>query len=795
MAEMVSERAVDPDAQAAVTDFLDYTEYFPSDLIRSLTLIRGLDDTYQSDAFALDELTKLYGSLPSLEPAMRPNAQGLRTQISKRLDQALNARESANAEACRLFDVADRHQNRLKSIIAKLNAIPKPPLHDPTPPPVPSSQVKRSRSGRKIETATRLTLHPPRENTVASAIFKKSRGRRVTVPGEVMPPYDPDSPIASTEVSDWGSPPPSPPRPILKLKQPKPPLLVKPLKQRQPPAAEERLRETREETEPYHKPTPPPEEAEIGSKWMPWIHLTEYEMYRLRKKMKKNHTWEPSDVMIRRELADRGRGWENYYRAKAEAEKNGTRFIDLDSVEKVLPKVEKSEKTEKLDQIESVEKADTLEFVHKAEEATTPTRVPEIMEKAEPAAPTADAITPVLKPKTVKKSEKKEKKSEPVLSQAALAAQEAEQAARRLGDIGSKFRTLFASPLSALASFRNTSTPTANKPTPTSKKPSERSSRKRKAEETPTASLSPSAESETARKKQKTAPKPSPLATSPVPAVALISPLTVGSEPPPAITLPSAGTIKIPLKLTVMATPAVAASKTPTPVPPTRAASVQRTSVAPKPSSSPPPPLSATASRPPSRRSAAASVEPPLSTPRSSRRASMTPSLAAGQKTPATDPQGIPGPSPKSVSSALPTAASHRSKRDAPGMVMQSSQDGGAAVSVSTRRTKPGKKVLNTAQAAAMPQIRIDVDGRQEWVDPDEERYCVCGDVSWGEMICCELDEKVSYFLPLSLRLPFSDLSSLVRLRPMVSHGMYLPSRAPTSHDQVVLSRRSKEIS
>jgi hypothetical protein len=88
-------------------------------------------------------------------------------------------------------------------------------------------------------------------------------------------------------------------------------------------------------------------------------------------------------------------------------------------------------------------------------------------------------------------------------------------------------------------------------------------------------------------------------------------------------------------------------------------------------------------------------------------------------------------------------------------MVMQSSQDGGAAVSVSKRKTKPAKKVSNAAAqvsaAAQMPQIRIDVDGRQEWVDPDEERYCVCGDVSWGEMICCELDEKVSFlcaFLP-----------------------------------------------
>ena len=74
-------------------------------------------------------------------------------------------------------------------------------------------------------------------------------------------------------------------------------------------------------------------------------------------------------------------------------------------------------------------------------------------------------------------------------------------------------------------------------------------------------------------------------------------------------------------------------------------------------------------------------------------------------------------------------------------------------MSVSKRKTKPAKKgtpksAAAQAQAAAavdaaLPQIRIDVDGRQEIVDPDEERYCVCGDVSWGEMICCELDEKV----------------------------------------------------
>ncbi|EXJ55035.1 uncharacterized protein A1O5_12774 [Cladophialophora psammophila CBS 110553] len=745
MAEIASNRAVDPDAQAAVTDFLDYTEYLPSDLIRSLTLIRGLDDAYLNNSLVLHDLAKLYGSLPSLEAASRPNAQGLRAQISTSLDRALNARESAYAEACRLFDVIDRHQNRLKSIIAKLNAIPKPPSRDPTPQPTPSTQVKRSRSGRKIETgtSTRLTLHPPRGNTVASAILKRPRGRRVTVPGDVMPPYDPDSPIASTEVSDWESPPPSPPRPVLKLKQPKPPAPAKHSKQR-PPPVDEKTRESREATEPYHKPSPPPEDAEIGSKWRPWTHLTEYEMYKLRKKMKKNHAWEPSDVMIRRELADRGRGWDNYYRAKAEAQANGTRFIDIDSIEKLTPKTERPEKPETLDQIESVEKPDTSEVVGKVEEADIPTQEPEILEKSEESA-TAAGGTPAPKPKPSKKNEKKEKKPDPARSQAALAAQEAELAARRLGDIGSKFRTLFTTPFtSALASLsRSASTPIASRPTATGKKGIEKTSKKRKAEDTPISSVSPSAEPETARKKQKIAPKPSPLAASPIPAATPTSPAATSSEPPPSTSM---GTIKIPLKLNVAAAatataPGVvsaSASKTPTPAPATRAPSVQRNSVAPKPESTPPA-STTTSSRPPSRRSAAASVEPQFPTTRSSRRPSTTPSLAGGQKTPAE--KETQGPSPKAVT-AIPTAASRRSKRDAPGMVTQSSQDGGAAVSVSKRKTKPAKKTSSTAQ---VPQIRIDVDGRQEIVDPDEERYCLCGDVSWGEMICCELDEKCDY--------------------------------------------------
>lgn len=687
MADIAGDVAVNPDAQAAVTDFLDYTEYLPADLIRSLTLIRNLDEAYLNNAQSIHELTKTYGALPSMPNDSKPDAQNLRFDISTHLDQALNARESSYAEACRLFDLTDRHYNRLKSIIAKLNALPKPPSRDPTPQPQAPSSAKRSRNGREIEvgpSGTRLTLKPPKGPTIS--ILNRPKHRRVTVPGEVMPPFDPDEPMASTEVSDWESEPSSPVRPILKLKQPKPPkAVVTPI--------EKEARKPRE-TATYRKPTPPPEDAEVGSKYRPWTHLTEYEMYKLRKKMKKNHTWEPSDVMIRRELAEKGRGWDNYYRAKAEAQKNGTKFADIDK--------ERDQRDQKIQKIQSQSQT--------SEKPETP--------KATPTAIVPPSIPTTKTKPSVKKTEpKKEKKEDAGQNRASLAAQEAEQAARRLGDIGSAFKNLF-SPLSnALASLnRSTGQPTPNVTNGIGRKSviPERSQKKRKLDETGP-STSPSAEPEIQRKKQKIAP--------PKPAV------VVTTE------VPSAGTIKIPLKLTVN-TQASPVSDTSTPVSTTRTASVQPPSIASKVETTPPPP-----SRPPSRRSLAASVEPQTAAAiRPSRRTSATPGPASTiRKTPAVEI------TPKTAA----TAASRRSKRDAPGTVTQSSQDGGAAVSVSKRKSKPGKAnkvviVQETTADATTPQIRIDIDGKQEQIDPDEERYCICGDVSWGDMICCELDDKVS---------------------------------------------------
>lgn len=78
---------------------------------------------------------------------------------------------------------------------------------------------------------------------------------------------------------------------------------------------------------------PPRLDAKIGSKHLPWLRLTDWEMMNLRKRMKKNAKWRPSDEMIKKELGEIGRGPHDYARAKEEAMIYGVGFLDEDSAE------------------------------------------------------------------------------------------------------------------------------------------------------------------------------------------------------------------------------------------------------------------------------------------------------------------------------------------------------------------------------------------------------------------------------------------------------------------------------
>ena len=71
---------------------------------------------------------------------------------------------------------------------------------------------------------------------------------------------------------------------------------------------------------------PPPENAVIGSADAPWLQLTLYELAKLRKRMKKNANWTPSETMVARELKGLGRGPEEFKTAKKKAEEEGKPF-------------------------------------------------------------------------------------------------------------------------------------------------------------------------------------------------------------------------------------------------------------------------------------------------------------------------------------------------------------------------------------------------------------------------------------------------------------------------------------
>ena len=77
---------------------------------------------------------------------------------------------------------------------------------------------------------------------------------------------------------------------------------------------------------------PPPSDALPGSKDAPWLRLTDWEMMNLRKRMKKNAKWRPSESMVKLELINAGRGPHNYWEAKQDAEARGLPFLDVDNI-------------------------------------------------------------------------------------------------------------------------------------------------------------------------------------------------------------------------------------------------------------------------------------------------------------------------------------------------------------------------------------------------------------------------------------------------------------------------------
>lgn len=325
----------DPDAQATVSDFIDYTELFPSDMIRSLTLIDNLDKIAEEQIQRVHELLKTYGALPAMAPEDRPDSLELRAEISKALGRATSCRQAAAAEADRLHLNAERLSSRLTIIKTKLQALPKPPSRDPTPAPV-SPQNTRSR--RQEAQPSRVTIHMDKQRQGS----QKAQKKKLLVPGEPLPPSageayfedetsEDDLGLSADVLHQVGR---SRKRSRSKKSQtPKPASLKIPktVRVRPPGVMGTNVHSSIagiSTSNALAKLTPPPEDAQPGSRYRPWLKLTEYEMATLRKSMKKNAVWTPSDTMIRRELAKDGRGRENYEAAKRKAKTSGIPLLD-----------------------------------------------------------------------------------------------------------------------------------------------------------------------------------------------------------------------------------------------------------------------------------------------------------------------------------------------------------------------------------------------------------------------------------------------------------------------------------
>lgn len=657
----------DPDIQATLSDFLAYTEHFPSHLTRALTLIQEQRAKAEAGIKSVHDGTTAFSILPSLKHDERPDPIKLRRDISLALEEAENACRMSAEEAIRLDDECQREAKRLDIVSEKLKAQPKPPSRDPTPEQqaLTSPNLKRE---RRMSTRADDGKQPEKQSRrMHDKAASKLRGRKIMVPGEVLPPPDPNAPMS---MSDWTSPRHSPPlieepapvpttdkkkgtTPRPRSRTPKPP--------KQTPA--EKDAEDRKTPKPRAPRAPgqpgtnahsavagistsnallaltePPADAPKGSKWLPWVKLTEWEMAKLRKRMKKNAIWVPSQTMVRRELKNLGRGIGGKEAARQQAQANGTTFTDEHNEPDPTKVVISGEET---DQINAM------------------LGPPQVY------ADDDDADAELIN-RGMRLNEAKKLKRQRVLEEQALQA----QLAREQGmEPPSESKTATASPEGQKKRKREATPAAGSSSIADPKSPEARPQLKK---------IKISASSV----KTETTSSKVPLA----PAGASSSPKNSSNRSRRAATPPATRRPTITLKV----------GKAVSEEPPNRRASLRRSSNASMPSNS----------------------------------------------VPSTNAPGSPRSATAKDGQTTTTKSGRRTRRPAPG-VITSNDDDSAKVGVSQRKAAPRKRGQQLKKDSAAPPDAPGVanDAPEDWVDPDEPRYCICGDVSWGTMIACDNDD------------------------------------------------------
>jgi hypothetical protein len=467
--------------------------------------------------------------------------------------------------------------------------------------------------------------------------------------------------------------------------------------------------------------TPPPPDVVPGDKkHAPWLELTKYELAKLRKRMKKNAVWSPSDTMILRELKLLGRGIEGYRAAKARAEAAGEPF-EYEIPAPVYDASGKKVIAEGAISIDAVGRADLNQ-----------------------------------ENRGMKLNQAKKLKRETQAKELAkLAAEEAEESARKMAEAASAIKGLFAKPPSK-STGGNTSK-AAETPTKTPSRATPRKRKRESTEDTDGAKVDgDTSKSTVVPKRSKTeTPVPAPITTTgshlsnvSIPSVPQ-TPDEVSAEPAPVSTSTTTTNLALlPASPKKPATPILPPTKDvkrdmkkdvkkPVVAPPvTRRQTSAAATPTPAPEQPPPPkrPASRASSRPASR-GKAASVEPaPAAAARDrSRRASTV--------------HNTPAPEAHQV-----RPSSRRAKRPAPGPVTAGTA-GSTAVSVGKRsaapRKKAGPKKQPKDEGKDTAEIWDEIDDEGNIIDPNEPRYCLCNRVSFGVMICCE-NTDVSLENPLN---------------------------------------------
>ena len=734
----------DPDAQALLNDFIDFTGFFPSDLKRSLTLVGKLDGSYLDATAKVHDLTATYGNLPSLPATQRPDPQDVRRNISAALDYAIHCRESAYAEANRLYLIAERHCARISTTKRKLEQLPLPPSPEPLPDSIQgqtqSARTRRAATDGEHKSGITLHLDSTRVAYRHTSTAAQQKGRNKTevtagrssiessISGSNSEGHGPGS-LSNTGLSDddtndiSGNAHDSCPddgdaagkkAKTTKIRIPKIPKVQNGTGNN---SATTDALAALSASNLLANLEPPPADAKPGSKYAPWYKLTEWEMARLRKRMKKNAIWNPSDTMIRRELTDMGRGRENYEKAKAHAEATGDVFLDedpIDPTKKVLGPGEISFSPLSKEDMQLVNRGMRLNEAKK------------------------------LKKETLARE------------QAARDAMEIEEASRRIADAGHSMKSLFtrSSGIDVSSSLPDS---------PVKAKSSSGQARKRKREG--------SSEGNGSRREGVSVSAPDANGQAPKRLrIAPPRPLTLSDSNSKlrnhAPSTSSATKIKVPLAAidSLVANGADASIRRATVHSSTPFDSLKKAST----------PTTAAMTRPRRTSGVSKAMTPDPSTPsfRSTnvRLRSRGGATSASAKAASAEPpnkgerrelrglrRGSNASLPTSPRSGNTRANVRRGKKAPPGLIT-AGEDGGTKVSVGKRKAAP-KKRGSTADKKRSdkdndPAERIDSGEAGEDVDPNEERYCYCGDVSYGTMIACEADDVSIMFCAFRMKIP-----------------------------------------